>query len=118
MSFPLSVLVSISGLALLVTAGCSSDSESSGNDDAPKVCVKVQQYTADNQRDGEPSDCLVYPAECAGAAKACGDGTDSCSQALNALCKEGTERTTCVGTSLNDVVQKVDLTCQAPKPLD
>ena len=118
MSFSLARALPV--LLVLATAACSSDSESdsgSGDDDS-SACVKVQHYTADNQRDGEPSACLDYPAECAGAEDACGEPGDACSRALDALCKEGTKRNVCVGVSLNDVVQSVDLGCQVEKPLD
>ena len=117
MSFSLARALPVA-LVLAATA-CSSDSESdSDDDDGSKACVKVQHYTADNQRDGEPSACLDYPAECAGAEDACGEPGGACSEALSALCKQGTKRNVCVGVSLNDVVQSVDLGCQVEKPLD
>lgn len=104
----------------LVAAGitaCSSDSDTTGDDDAKDVCVKVQNYTVDNEKDGDPIECAAYPAECADAEDGCGEPGDACDRAVRALCKAGAERNTCVSASLNDVVVSVEITCQPERPL-
>lgn len=93
MNFPflprgLAASLLVSALAL-GAVGCSSDDGDDG-----QGSVQVQHYKADNSADGEATKVPV-PAACS-ADDGCAAEDNACDEALGALCKEGTTRTSCV----------------------
>lgn len=99
-------------LAALALGGlaCSGDAEEE-NGEASPACVKITYYETDGTERADGA-CRDYPQACAGGDKGCGGDDQACRDALNALCEQGTRRSGCVSTSLDDRVTSVEMGCR------